>query len=114
MLELAVTLGALGAELGRLLGVSFVPGSPANETPIGRSVARVLQLWNLGRQEEARWECLRLGLLVGWLSEIEGKHPAVLRDLARRLLSDDIPTYFGARQEVATAASLTRKGVAFQ
>jgi hypothetical protein len=101
-------------ELARILGVRFVPGSPANDTAVGRSTARVLQLINAGRPEDAWYELLRIAMLVKHLKEIEDARPDLIPRFTTRLLASDVSAYFGAREEIATASSLIRQGREFE
>jgi hypothetical protein len=80
-------------ELGRILGVRFVPGSPANDTPVGRSTARVLELINAGRADEARYELVRISMLVKHLKEIEDARPELIPKFTARLLAHDVSAY---------------------
>ena len=105
-------LGALASELGRILGVRFVPGEAVNDAQIGLTQRRALQLWNAGRKEESRWEVMRLAILVEWLTAIEQHDPAIIQSLRPRLLARDVSAYFGAHHEAKIGAGLLRRGLA--
>lgn len=104
-------------ELGRILDVRLSPGysprSSAHDTTVGRSMTRVLQLINAGHGDEARYELVRLSMLVEHLQEIEGARPDLIPSFASRLVTHDVSAYIGAREEIAVAASLIRAGRQF-
>ncbi len=60
ILNFMIEFGTVAGELARILGVQYVPGSPANNTPIGQALEHVLRLNNSGRIDDRDWELLRL------------------------------------------------------
>jgi hypothetical protein len=111
--DFVLRVGQVAAELGRLLGARFVPGSEAQEGEIGRSLTRAFQFHNARRYLERDSEVARLALLAGQLGEVEAARPDVLDAVRPRLRAGSLSDFHGARQEVTVAKQLIRAGFAF-
>lgn len=115
MFDFLLMFGGTGAELGRILGTRYVPGSPDMLTPLGRSLRGVLTHNNQGRYRERDYELLKLQFFIHQLKRLEVSCPKLLKYYAkqfRRAGSSD--GFFGLRFEVNIASSLTHKAVNFE
>lgn len=105
--------GPVTGELGRLLGVNFVPDNPVTRTPIGWAVQRIIDLQNQGEIVRRDTQLTRLRFLTQHLGQIETHDPLMLDVFRRKLLDPNLGNFFGARAEVSMAASLIRSKVRF-
>jgi len=107
-----MSLGATVTELNRLLGTKFVPGHPANASPLGRSFQGILIHHNKGNSRHRDFELFKLQFLIQHLQRIEKARPELLRRYKRKLRkAGSTDSYFGARFEVNIASSLITKGL---
>jgi hypothetical protein len=113
MLGFIMTFGDVASRLDRILGARYIPGSPDNDTPIGRSLYKVLELHNEGRTADRDANLARLMMLLKHLTDVEAARPDLMPRFREQLMSPSLSAYFGARHEVQVAASLIHAGFYF-
>jgi hypothetical protein len=99
-------------ELARLLGVRFIPHE-AEGGLVGIMLGKVIQYNNAKQYEFRDRELTKLSLLAGDLQQIEGYSSDLLEAFQEQYAEDTRARYFGVRMEIAAAALLIRRGVAF-
>jgi hypothetical protein len=106
--------GNVAGNLSSLLGMRFVPGSPAAASPIGRTLATISGYYNRGMVLTSECEMMKMVMLVKHLREIERHDGELLEKFKDDLYNRPTASqYYGIRCEIATAATLVRRGIAF-
>ena len=115
MLGFLISYGVLVNNLSRLLEMRFTPGETGNDSPVGKSLRKVLDYHNRGEYSRRDHELAKMQLLTKHLGAIGHHDHHMLGQFAKQLRdSHGWDQYFGARLEINVAASLIRKGVTFR
>lgn len=101
----------LGLELGRLLGVRFIPGRGLDGV-VGKMLVSVIKHHNQGRHEFRDRQLTILSLLASELKDIENFSPSLL-SLFRKMYKKNRVDYYGFRMEVAAASLFIRRQIDF-
>lgn len=100
-------------KLNRLLGTRFVPDHPSSKSPLGASLAGVLNHHNSGNLRHRDFELQKLQFLVQNLQQLEKSQPNLLQHYSKNLRqAGSTDSFFGTRFEINIASSLLMKGVA--
>ncbi|KAB2846259.1 MAG: hypothetical protein F9K44_15685, partial [Hyphomicrobiaceae bacterium] len=113
VVDFLLRFSAVGLALCDLLGVKFMPGSPAQAGIVGRTLERVLRAYNEGERLEAAVHLDRLALFAKQLTEIRDFDLPTFERLRKRLLRGSAADFHGVRQEALVAARLARAGITF-
>jgi hypothetical protein len=112
-LEFIWRFGGISQRLAQLLDVQFVPGSRAQESPIGRALEEVLSLNNARDYAARDMQLQRLGFVLQHLELVATARPDLMPWFRHGFLAPDNGAYVGARQELLVAAALIRAGFEF-
>ena len=104
--------GNIVVKLSQLLNKKFLKREDF-QRPIGQAIENIIRLHNMGMYEQRDYEIARLKMLVKHLEEVKQQNENMFKIFQTRINKSDTD-YLGFRFELATAASLIRKGINFE
>jgi hypothetical protein len=115
MIEFLVAYSKVTISLSNILGMEFVPGSPDNDTAIGRTLDAIFHYHNSGDVRARDVQLNRMALLAKNLMELQSFDASLFEDFKKTILaSGNVDNFFGTRFEINIAATLARSTIPFR